>query len=113
MTECACFEQHASSDTSNSIQTDLRHEADKENRGCTKKLMKNKGHSKLYDIKKGSQTELQRADRWVGEVVSNVTEEVKLAPNTTWTHVIQNVVNCLKSSDTQHFYNLGKINFHS
>lgn len=86
-------------------------EENKENRGRVQKSKKNKNLKSVHSSKRGSGSELERAEGWVDELVSSVPDEKQSSQNTSWTHVIQNIVSCLKSSDTQHFYNLAYLNW--
>lgn len=84
----------------------------KENKLRTKKIKKSKCQSKSsVSSKRSTESELDRADEWVGEVISSAADGSQPIHNSNWTHVIQNIVSCLKSSDTQHFYNLAYLDW--
>lgn len=114
--ECADFEQHflIKKDSSIKISASNPFNSDnnKENEGEKKKNTHNKTKQKPEINRKAScETELEQADVWVGEVLSSSTDKAILSHDTNWAHLIQNIVNCLKSSDTQHFYNLAYLDW--
>lgn len=110
ITECSNFEYHSHLNSASEVRNNNVDalEENKENSARTQNSKKMKKPKTGQSSKRSSGTELERAEEWVDEVVSSVADEKQSSHNISWTHLIQNIVRCLKSSDTQHFYNLGK-----
>lgn len=92
------------------VQTDLSNDSENVKNSKEKVISRSKIESSAKlsaGCKRSNGTELERADGWVGEVLSSAVDSAQSAIKTYWTHVIQIISSCLKSSDTQHFYNLG------
>lgn len=112
MTECAEFEQKSvcRMESISKQQADCIVDLEEDEKQKPKKISKVKSSlNSCTGSKTSNGSELERADGWVGEVLSGASDGLQPIPYTHWTHVIQIIVSCLKSSDTQHFYNLGNV----